>query len=565
MDRILSVSTRTAEGGVVYKSARTRPIPQLDLLTTLFESKHSYAKEDTKLHIDADDPTKAITKSELRTLVKRLASTLRTAYGLGKDGPGRDAVLCIATGHWQLPTVFYAILAAGAIFSSSNPGSTPSELLVQLKQVSATLIFCTEDTLPTATAAGKLFNLPPDRVLTLSSTAPGLTLTPLSTPSTPLAISSNLLSWTRVTDPSTLDTTTICVLFSSGTTGPPKACILSHTNMTAQASLVLDASRETASTTDYMARTIAHLPAAHIAGVQGYFVNSFYAGGSVYWMKRFDFPKFLEYNKKYAATGFFSVPPVYLAIAKSPAVTDHFDSLQYAVTGAAPMGAELQKEVRKKLGKGKAQVCQTWGLSETTGSMTAMPRGPWNDETGSVSMLVSNGEARIVDEEGRDVQPGQEGEIWVRGPQVTRGYWNDEKANREAFTDGWFKTGDVGLFRDGLFYIVDRKKELIKFKGNQVAPAELEALLISHPLIFDAAVIGVAGEETEVPRAYIVADPKAITAEQVAAWVAGRVGNHKKLRGGVFFLPAIPKSPSGKILRKDLRALAKKQEKESKL
>jgi 4-coumarate--CoA ligase len=190
------------------------------------ETKHSHAKEDTKLHIDADDPTKAITKAELRTLVKRLASTLRTRYGLGENGPGRDAVLCIATGHWQLPTVFFATLAAGGIFSSSNPGSTPSELLVQLKQVSATLIFCTEDTLPNASAAAKLFNLPLSRVLTLSSDAPSLTMTPLSTPSAPLTISPSLLSWKRITDPSALDKTTICVSpcpppFFPGSTGNP--------------------------------------------------------------------------------------------------------------------------------------------------------------------------------------------------------------------------------------------------------------------------------------------------------------------------------------------------------
>ncbi|KAK0643822.1 hypothetical protein B0T16DRAFT_331838 [Cercophora newfieldiana] len=565
MEHIASVVTKTPSGGIIYKAARTLPLPQYDLLTLLFETKHSHSQENTKLHIDADNPSKSITKAELRPLVKRLAHTLRTTYGIGQHGPNRDTVLCIASGHFHLPTLFYGVVAAGGIYSASNPGSTPSELLSQLTQVSATLIFCTPDTLPTATAAAQLFNLPPSRVLTLSATSPTLTLTPLSTPDTPLPISDTELSWTRITSPSTLATSIICLLFSSGTTGPPKAVLLSHTNMTSQASLVIDASRAHHPTSTHTARTIAHLPAAHIAGVQGYFVNAFYSGGSVYWMPRFDFAKFLAYNKKYAITGFFSVPPVFLAIAKSPAVRDQFDSLEYAVSGAAPMGAELQREVRKKLGRGRTQVCQTWGLSETTGSMTVMPRGGPEDETGSVSMLVSNGEARIVDEGGKDVQPGEEGEIWVRGPQVTRGYWENERANKEAFVDGWFCTGDVGVFRDGLFYIVDRKKELIKYKGSQVAPAELEALLVSHPQIFDAAVIGVPGEATEVPRAYIVADPKAITAEQVATWVAGRVANHKKLRGGVFFLQAIPKSPSGKILRKDLRELAKKQEKGSRL
>jgi len=136
-------------------------------------------------------------------------------------------------------------------------------------------------------------------------------------------------------------------------------------------------------------RTLAHLPAAHIAGVQGYFINPFYMGGPVYWMPKFDFPKFLEYNKKHRITFFFTVPPIYLLIAKMPIVTDQFDSLEIAISGAAPLGKELQYAASAKLGKGKAFISQTWGLSETTGSVTAMPWGE-KDDTGSVSKLLPN-------------------------------------------------------------------------------------------------------------------------------------------------------------------------------
>lgn len=179
----------------------------------------------------------------------------------------------------------------------------------------------------------------------------------------------------------------------------------------------------------------------------------------MYWMPRFDFPKFLEYNKKYQITLFFSVPPIYLAIAKHPGVTDQFDSLDHAISGAAPLGREIQAAALKKLGRGKATLAQTWGLSETTGSITILPR-ELRDDTGSVSMLVANSEARIVDDEGKDVEPGQAGELWVKSPVVTKGYWNNEQADRESFVDGWFCSGDIGLFRDGKFYIVDRKKVL---------------------------------------------------------------------------------------------------------
>ena len=202
-------------------------------------------------------------------------------------------------------------------------------------------------------------------------------------------------------------------------------------------------------------RTLAHLPVAHIAGLQGYYINPTVAGGTTYWMPKFDFAKFLEYNKRFRITFFFTVPPIYLLIAKSPLVTDQFESLRHAITGAAPMGRELQELATWKLG---CTISQTWGLSETTGTVTVMP---WDqrDDTGSVSPLMPNTSMRIIDEQGRDVQEGQPGELILKGPTVTRGYHNNESATKEAFTnDGWFKTGDIGAVRNGKIYVVDRKK-----------------------------------------------------------------------------------------------------------
>jgi 4-coumarate--CoA ligase len=336
---------------------------------------------------------------------------------------------------------------------------------------------------------------------------------------------------------------------------------LSHRNVVAEAVIPGDMFKQWISTTNptFEYRTLAHLPTAHIAGIQGYLINPFYMGGPVYWMPRFSFPEFLAYNKKYAITYFFTVPPIYLLIAKSPEVTDQFRSLEVAISGAAPLGKDLQHAASAKLGP-NCFISQTWGLSETTGSTTIMPFD-MTDDTGSVSPLMPNMLARIVDDDGKDVEVGKPGEVLVKGPVVCKGYHKNAEADAESFTGNWFHTGDIAEFRNGLFYIVDRKKELIKYKGIQVAPAELEALLLSHPDILDAAVIGVETEDgyDEVPRAYVVADQKKISGQQIAEFVKGNVASHKQLRGGVVFLDAIPKSPSGKILRKDLRVLAKRE------
>ncbi|KAM7194445.1 putative 4-coumarate--CoA ligase [Naviculisporaceae sp. PSN 640] len=575
-----------SSGRTIYKAPRNLDFPQVDVLTLLFDHRGCSAQEETIVHASASDPSQSLTKAQLRPLVTSTAHVLRHRYGIGSSGPGKDVCLCIATGHYQMPTLYYATIAADGIFSASNPGSTPKELAVQLAQVSAKLIFCTEETKATALAAAELVNLSPDRVLLFSSPPGPTSSLSLSTASTlkPVPIDPNTHHhWTRITSPSVLSTLPICILFSSGTTGPPKGCKLTHTNIVSEAALVLDpllqyyrnhpsATKRNLATVPNSFRTIAHLPAAHIAGIQGYFINQFYLGGTVYWMPRFDFPQFLKYSRQFKMTQFFTVPPVFLLIAKSEAVTDHFDHVDFAISGAAPMGKDLQTAARKKLGKGQASLSQTWGLSETTGSITSIDRH-WidanggDDTTGSVSMLISKAEARIVDESGHDVTPGDRGEIWVRGPNVVTGYWENQEADRQAFCvdekgDKWFMTGDVALWNpeNGLFYIVDRKKELIKYKGMQVAPAELEALLITHPGILDAAVIGVEGEGTEVPRAYVVpVDRKGITENEIVEWVSEQVSNYKRIRGGVVFLDAIPKSPSGKILRKDLRELAKRQ------
>ncbi|SPO01810.1 related to 4-coumarate-CoA ligase [Cephalotrichum gorgonifer] len=549
--------------GTIYKSPTRVRIPEVDVLTFLFDSPEPDTKDDDVVHADAETPSRSITKSRQRTLLRQVAHTFREGYGIGADGPEKDVVTLLALGHYTVPTIMYATVAAGGIFSALSPASTPGEVASQLNIMESKLLVCTPQLNPVAVAAAKIAGLSPDRVLVLGD-GDGIVLNEAASAKA-VHVSDQELDWTRIRDKQQLESSVICVLFSSGTTGMPKGVNLSHTSLVAAAVLSNHYTRTHWRRVDPARAkkhcTLAHLPVAHVAGVQGYFVSPTYIGSTVYWMQRFDFTKFLQLNKKLQITSFFSVPPIYLLIAKSDAVTDQFASLDHAISGAAPLGKETQAEAMRKLGKDESVVlAQTWGLSETAGCFTLLPRGV-RDDTGSIGPLIPECEARIVDEEGHDVEPGQPGEMWVRGPVVFKSYYKNDKATKECFVDGWLVTGDILEFRDGLFHCVDRKKELIKYKATQVAPAELEALLLSNAKILDAAVIGVQGQGTELPRAYVVADQGKISGQEIVDWVASKVSDHKRLRGGVVFIEAIPKSPSGKILRKLLRDAVQREDK----
>ncbi|KAJ7346647.1 hypothetical protein DFH08DRAFT_197082 [Mycena albidolilacea] len=545
---------------MIYTSSKpaSTTIPQLDLLSFLFESPESLATETTVLHAEAANPTEGITKAQARVLTRRIAHTLRTRFGIGQHGSGKDIVVVMSTGQYLLPILFYGILAAGGVASFASSSFRPEELARQIKQGSAKLCISCPNTQDILVSAARLADFPLHRSLVFDSSQPQGRLRMLTADSSDSAksvIGESELDWERITNKEELENSLICLLYSSGTTGTPKGVKLSHTNMVAQACLAGEGAREhweTKEKWDY--RTLAHLPTAHVAGVKGYFIMSFYMGGTTFWMSKFDFAQFLEYNRSLEITTLFSVPPIYLLCAKSPLVEDHFRSLKAALGGAAPLGKNLQIEVSKKLG---VFLAQTWGLTETTGSVSG---GEINieDLSGSVGPLFPHINIKIIDDDGNDCAPGTPGEVLVQGPIVTKGYFNNPEADVGSFKDGFFCTGDIGFIEDGRVFIVDRKKELIKYKGLQVAPAELEALLISHPHILDAGVIGIFDEElaTEVPRAYVVADRAVFSAAAIKDFVKSRLASHKQLRGGVEFVPAIPKSAAGKILRKELRAMA---------
>jgi acyl-CoA synthetase (AMP-forming)/AMP-acid ligase II len=271
-------------------------------------------------------------------------------------------------------------------------------------------------------------------------------------------------------------------------------------------------------------------------------------------MPKFELPEFLRVIADHRASYVFIAPPVAVALAKHPMVDQYdIDCVDIVFSGAAALDAELGHAVGKRL---NCTVLQGYGMTELS-PVSHKSRLARVAETppGSVGALIPNTEARLVDSEtGEDVPKGEEGEIWVRGPQVMKGYLNNAEATAETLVeDGWLRTGDIGrVDENGFFFIVDRLKELIKYKGYQVPPAELEAVLVSHPKVKDAGVIGVPNEEgEEIPKACVVVDD-GVEGDELIAYVAERVAPYKRIRE-VEVVDEVPKSASGKILRRILR------------
>jgi acyl-CoA synthetase (AMP-forming)/AMP-acid ligase II len=300
-------------------------------------------------------------------------------------------------------------------------------------------------------------------------------------------------------------------------------------------------------------RVIAVLPFFHIYGQTLVLNDALRRGATVVTMARFDLAQFLAAIERHRVTACYLAPPVVLALAKHPLVDEHdLSSLRFIVSGAAPLDAELQGAAERRVG---CRISQGYGLTEAS-PVTHYVCEHDENVHGTIGTLFPSTEARLVDaESGQDAAPGQPGEIWIRGPQVMLGYLGDEVATAATLTsDGWLRTGDIATVDEaGRFRVVDRLKELIKYKGYQVPPAELEGILLTHPQIADACVVPVRDEEAgEVPKAFVVPHAgQELDTGEVMAYVAARVAPHMQVRA-CELIDAIPKSPSGKLLRRVL-------------
>lgn len=459
--------------------------------------------------------------------VKRLAGGLTQAgFGAGKT------VALMAPNSPEYCVIFHAVAWAGGTITTLNPTYTAHEVRHQLTDAGADFLITIADFLETAKTGSEGLDLtlcvidPVDGVASLAD-----------------YFADPIEQQVEID----LAQHAVVLPYSSGTTGLPKGVRLSHRN------LVMNID-QTAAAADFRTgeTAAAFLPFFHIYGMNVLMNVHLACGGVLVTMPRFDLELFLRICQEHKSRRMWIVPPVALALAKHPMI-DEFDlsSVDQVFSGAAPMGAELSDAVAARL---KCEMLQGFGMTELGPVSHVTPLAA--PRSGSSGLAVPNTQCRIVDPEtGGDLPAGAEGEMWIRGPQVMIGYHNNAAATKATLTDdGWLKTGDVAVIDDdGYMFIVDRLKELIKYKGFQVAPAELEATLVSHAGVQDAAVIGKADEAAgEVPIAFVVAATPAPSEDELKAFIAQTLSPYKQLHE-VHFLDEIPKSPSGKILRRLLR------------
>lgn len=522
-------SPGTEGDAVIYRSTQHDvEIPDVTLTEHVLAGAERHGDKAALINAESGE---TLTYRQLAAQVASVAGALAAA----NVQPG-DVVAVVSHNQPLYAVALHGAMAAGATVTPISPVLTPGEIAKILLVSRASVIIASAEAADAVGPAADTANVRHRFVL---GAHPGWR---------PFG---ELTSSRRPLPAVTLDpATAIAALpFSSGTTGLPKGVMLTHRNLVAN----LEQNRVgwPVASDDVLA---AVLPFFHIYGFTVILNTGLLTGATIVTLPRFGLDGYLAMIQEHRVTRAFMAPPMVLALANAPQV-DHYDlsSLRYGICGAAPLDVEVSQRAEIRLG---CPIRQGYGMTEASPGTHLVPDADAaTTPAGSVGRLVPATQARIIDPAtSTDVPPGHAGELWVRGPQVMAGYLDDPASTAATIVaGGWLRTGDlVRVDADGIFWIVDRLKELIKYKGYQVAPAELEALLLTHPDITDAAVVGVAHPEGgEAPKAFVVTS-RPLGAPDLMAWVAERVAPYKKVRS-VEFIDAIPKSPSGKILRRMLR------------
>lgn len=527
-------------------------IPDTDIWSLWLGQPRPYP-EDHTLFVEGDTG-RSYTLAQLRESSIAFGKGLKHQFKWAKG----DVLGFFSANDIDVPVTNFGLHWAGGVASPANPTYTVEELARQLKDSGAKALLTQKAFLPSATKAAELVGLPLDRIILLGNerdetgkfrhwteiTAKDAWIQPKRT-----AVSSKDLAF---------------LVYSSGTTGLPKGVMLTHANIVANSQQFTRFDvRALSWDTDAQ---LGVLPFFHIYGLSVVVNITLFTGAKCVVMPKFDLERACQLIQDHQISFLYVPPPIVLALGKHP-IVDKYDlaSLRYINSGAAPLSKHLVEAVWNRLRIG---VKQGYGLSETSPTTHTQLIDEFWKFQGSVGKLVPNMQAKIVDPEGNEVPAGQTGELLLKGPNVFGGYWQRPELNKDSFTeDGWYRTGDVVYVdKRGNFYITDRIKELIKYKGFQVPPAELEEILVGREDIADACVIGVWDEErqTEVPRAYVVvkagSDETEERAKDIIEWLAAKVAPPKRLRGGLRFAKEIPKSASGKILRRVLIEKVRKEE-----
>ena len=528
-----------SDGHVVRSPFPDVKIPQTSLFSHVFDGFEKFGREIALIDALKD---RKITYNELSDKTCRVSSGLRR-LGFNKG----DVILICAPNCTEYPIIFFATIAAGGIVSTCNPTYTANEISYQSRNSSAKFVATTPELLPTVMEAIK--DSPVEKVIVIDKGN--------STDEQMVSISSLAEDTGSLFEVAEVDCKNdVAVLpYSSGTTGLPKGVMLSHYNVVSNICQLKHPELTGWSPEDTI---LGLLPFFHIYGMVIVMFSGLYQGAKIAILPKFEPESFLSSIQKYRVTMTHLVPPAILFLSKHPLVEKYdLSSVKDVMSGAAPLGGEVVKDACSRTGI--KLIRQGYGLTETSPVLHGMPSGMGMQKPSSIGNPLPNLDVKVLDVmTGEALGPNKEGEIVTKGPNIMLGYLNHPEATRGCITDdGWFYTGDVGYYdNDGHFYITDRLKELIKVKGFQVAPAELEALLQSHPQIADAGVIGVPNERLgEAPKAFVVVHSNtSLTEGEVTEYVRKNVAEHKWLVGGVQFVEAIPKSASGKILRKNLKS-----------